>query len=638
MNTSAPLPEREAMLQQAQHLRAAGKAGEALRVLDALEAQHPCFSRLFQERAQCHVALRNAPAALAALQDALRLNQTLPAAWDMLAQLLRMTGDTTGAEAAQRNLAILRQMPVEIVVASNLQADGDLEQAADVLRGYLAKDPANAGALRLLGRIRLDSGGADEAEALLARALRHAPDWDEARLDYAMALLQQQKHAAARVEAERLLHGDRSNREYRKQYAAACIGLGDHERVIDIYTSLLADIPAGSPEAAELKLWRANALKAVGRTDEAITDYRASTEAGGGGVAWFSLANLKTYRFTDAEVARIEADAAQPGLPDMDRVYLAFALGKAREDRADHAAAWAAYDRGNALRCGMRRWRADVAETAEQRIVAALGPALLSERSAAGHPARDPIFIIGLPRSGSTLVEQILASHPVVEGTQELPFIGRIAAELCGADPACGLPLQPEALTRLTPAQRRELGARYLAEAGTHRHLGRPRFIDKMPSNFWHLGLIAQILPKATVIDVRRHPMACGFANLKQLFGTTHHEFAYSAEDLGRYYRSYLALMQHWDSVLPGRVLRLHYEDLVEDLDGQVRRLLDHCGLPFDPACLAFHRTQRTVRTPSCEQVRRPLGRSGLDQWRGFAPWLGPLEQALGDAAAIWKD
>lgn len=638
MNAAAILPEREDMLQQAQHLRAAGKAGEALRVLDALEARHPRFSRLFQERGHCHVVLRNAPAAMDALQEALRLNQTLPAAWDMLAQLLRMTGDAAGAEAAQRNLAILRQMPVEIVAASSLQADGDLEPAAEVLRGYLARDPGNAGALRVLGRILLDSGAADEAEAPLARALQHAPDWDEARLDYAMALLQQQKHAAARAEAERLLQGDPQSREYRKHYAAACIGLGDHDRVIDIYAALLADLSAASPEAAELRLWRANALKAVGRTEEAIADYRASAGAGGGGVAWFSLANLKTYRFSDTEVARIEAEAARADLPEMDRVYLAFALGKAHEDRADHAAAWAAYDRGNTLRRAMGRWRADVAEAAAQRIAAAQGPALFAGRPVAGHPARDPIFIVGLPRSGSTLVEQILASHPDVEGTQELPFIGRIAAELCGADPACGLPLRPEALARLTPAQARQLGARYLAEAGSHRHLGQARFIDKMPNNFWHLGLIARILPNATVIDVRRHPMACGFANLKQLFGTSHHEFAYSAEDLGRHYRTYLALMRHWDSAMPGRVLRLHYEDLVEDLAGEVCRLLDHCGLPFDPACLAFHRTQRTVRTPSSEQVRRPLGREGLDQWRAFAPWLGPLEQALGDAVTTWRD
>jgi len=624
---------REDVLQQARQLRAAGHADKALAVLDRLEAQHPRFSRLFQERAQCLIVRRDGPGAMRALHRALELNQTLPAAWDMLAQLCRMSGDAAGAEAAARKLAILQQMPVEIVAANSLQADGDLDQAAQVLRGYLAKDPANAGALRLLGRICLEQGALEEAEILLARALHNAPDWDEARLDHAMALLQQQKHAAARGEAERLLRSDPGNREYRKHYAAASIGLGDHERVIDIYAALLADIPADGPEAAELRLWRANALKAVGRTEDAIADYRASAAAGSGGVAWFALANLKTYRFSEADVARMEAMAARPDLAEMDRVYYAFALGKAHEDRADYAAAWAAYERGNALRRGMANWRAEVAEAAAERIAAVLPGGEMG----AGHPARDPIFIVGLPRSGSTLVEQILASHPEVEGTQELPFIGRIAAEICGADQDCGLPLRPEEVAQLTPAQCRELGARYLAEAGARRHLGRARFIDKMPNNFWHVGLIARILPNATVIDVRRDPMACGLANLKQLFGTGHHEFAYGADDLGRHYRAYIALMRHWERMLPDRVLRVHYEDLVEDLERQVRRLLDHCGLPFDPACLEFHRTQRTVRTPSSEQVRRPIDRSGLDHWRKFAPWLGPLEAALGDAVTTWR-
>ncbi len=625
---------RDALLLEARTLRAAGRAGEALPVLDRLEALHPRYGWLFLERAHCHVVLRDAPSAFAALHQAIACNRTLPAAWDMLAQLLRMSGDAAGAEFAESNLAMLRELPVEIVAASSLQADGDLDEAAEVMRGYLAKDPANAGALRLLGRIRLDSGAVEEAEALLERALRHAPDWDEARLDYALVLLQLQKHAAARVEAEKLLKSNPLHREYRKQYAAACIGLGDHGQVIDIYVALLEDTRPASAEAAELRLWRGNALKAVDRTEEAIADYRASAEAGGGGVAWFSLANLKTHRFSDAEVARMEAEAARPDLAGMDRVYLAFALGKAREDREDFAAAWQAYARGNALRRAMGRWRAKAAEAAVERLFAA--PSV--GHGQGGHPARDPIFIVGLPRSGSTLVEQILASHPEVEGTQELPFLGRIAADVMGADPDCGLPLQPEALARLTPAQRRQLGARYLAEAGAHRHLGRPFFIDKMPNNFWHIGLIAQILPNATVIDMRRDPMACGFANLKQLFGSNHHEFAYGAEDLGRHYRGYIALMRHWDRVLPGRVLRLHYEDLVEDLEGEVRRLLAHCGLPFDPACLDFHRTERTVRTPSSEQVRRPLERSGLDHWRKFAPWLGPLEQALGDAVPTWRD
>ncbi|WP_366872742.1 sulfotransferase [uncultured Brevundimonas sp.] len=248
-----------------------------------------------------------------------------------------------------------------------------------------------------------------------------------------------------------------------------------------------------------------------------------------------------------------------------------------------------------------------------------------------------PIFIVGLPRSGSTLIEQILASHSRVEGAQELTEIDRYAGELCGRDPDCGLPLRPEALARLADKQARALGERFLADTAVHRRLGRPFFIDKMPNNFWHIGLIHLILPRSIIIDVRREPMACGFSNLKQLFGTTNQAFTYGAEDIARYYRTYLDLMRHWDEALPGRVLRVQYEDVVDDLEGGVRRMLAHCGLPFEPACLNFHETRRSIRTPSSEQVRRPIGREGLDQWRNYTPWLAPLRDALGDAATGYR-
>ena len=249
-----------------------------------------------------------------------------------------------------------------------------------------------------------------------------------------------------------------------------------------------------------------------------------------------------------------------------------------------------------------------------------------------------PIFILGMPRSGSTLIEQILASHSSVEGTQELTDIGRYAGELCGADPDCGLPLHFERLQRLTAGDARALGERFLAETRTHRRLGRPFFIDKMPNNFWHIGLIHLILPRSTIIDVRREPMGCCFGNLKQLFGTTNQEFSYGIDDIARHYRLYLDLMRHWDHVLPGRVLRVRYEDVVEDLEGSVRRMLEHIALPFEPGCLSFHETRRSVRTPSSEQVRQPISREGLSQWQHYAPWLAPLRDALGDALTGYRD
>lgn len=634
MNSLPSSKARDALLQQARDLRARRRVPEALAVLAQLETGHPRFSRLYQERGHCQVLLGDGSAAIQALREAVRLNTTLPASWDMLAQLYRMLGDTSQASMAEQHLAMLGQLPPEVVMANSLFADGDLAPAEEVLCDYLRKDGGNVGALRLLGRIRADRDAPAEAEALLLSVLERAPDYHAARLDYSMLLLQQQKHLRARQEAEHLLKHEPDNRDYIKQYAAACVGLGDHEPVIDLYQTLLAGQCASGAEVADLRLWRANALKITGRQQDAIADYRASLAARPDhGVAWFSLANLKTYRFSDDDIARMRAAESRADTQDMDRIYLCFALGKALEDRGDYASSWGHYERGNALRRATSRYRPEVAEACAAGLKRVFTADFFAARAGWGLDDPAPIFILGLPRSGSTLIEQILASHARVEGTQELTEIGRYASELCGHDPDCGLPFDVQALQRLTAADARALAERFLLETQTYRRLGRPFFLDKMPNNFWHIGLIHLILPGATIIDVRREPMACCFSNLKQLFGTTNQEFTYGIDDIARTYRTYLDLMRHWDAVLPGRVLKVQYEDVVEDLEGNVRRMLDHIGLPFETACLAFHKSRRSVRTPSSEQVRQPIGRDGLAQWRNYAPWLAPLRDALGEAA-----
>ena len=633
MTSSAALAERDALLQDAVDLRARGRFAEALAVLARLQTLHPRFSRLYQERGRCHVLLRDAPAAIAALREAVRLNPTLPASWDMLEQLHRLLGDPDQAAAAAERLAMLKQLPATVVAANCLFADGDLALAEEAIRDHLRQHGGDVVALRLLARIRLERDAPGEAEALLASVLNETPDHPAARLDYAMALLQQQKHLPARQQAERLLADDPDNREHLKLYGAACIGLGDYEPLIGLYERLLAGQARSGAEVADLRLWRANALKVTGRQAEAIADYRAALDARPDyGVAWFSLANLKTYRFSDEEVARMRAAEGRPGVQELDRIYLWFALGKALEDRGDCAASWAAYAQGNALRRVAARYRPEVAEACARQLEQVFTAEVFVARAGWGADEPAPIFVLGLPRSGSTLVEQILASHSRVEGTQELAEIDRYAGELCGRDPACGLPLRPEALLRLSDREARTLGERFLAETRAYRRLGRPFFVDKAPNNFWHVGLIHLVLPRSTIIDVRREPMACCFSNLKQLFGGANQEFSYGIEDVARHYRTYLEVMRHWDEVLPGRVLRVRYEDLVDDLEAVVRRLLDHCRLPFEPACLTFHETRRSVRTPSSEQVRRPIGREGLAQWRRYAPWLAPLQDALGDA------
>ena len=638
MSGLADIDGRDALLQRARDLRARHCIPEALAVLAQLQRLYPRFSRLHQERGHCHVLQRNAVAAVESLREAVRLNPTLPASWDMLEQLHRLRGEIAEAALAAERLAVLKHLPPEVVAADSLFEDGDLEPAEAILRAYLERAGDNVGALRLLARIILARQAPEEAGSLLRAALLRAPDYHAARLDFAMLLLTGQQPLAALREAERLLGHDPDNREYLKLYAAACVALGDHEPVINLYERLLAGRPASGAEVADLRLWRANALKITGRQAEAVADYRASLAARpDNGVAWFSLANLKTYGFTDDDVTRMRAAEARNDLQDMDRVYLCFALGKALEDRTDYAASWRHYARGNALRRAAGRWRPEVAEAAAARLKAVFTAGFFEARAGWGIADAAPIFIVGLPRSGSTLIEQILASHSQVEGTQELTEIDRYAGELCGRDPDCGLPLDPEALARLTADQARTLGQGFLADTAVHRRLGRPFFIDKMPNNFWHVGLIQLMLPRAVIIDVRREPMACGFSNLKQLFGATNQTFAYGVDDIARYYRTYLDLMRHWDEALPGRVLRVAYEDVVADLEGGVRRLLAHCGLPFEPGCLAFHETRRSIRTPSSEQVRRPIDRDGLDQWRNYAPWLEPLQDALGDALTGYR-
>jgi tetratricopeptide (TPR) repeat protein len=638
MNAAPLIQDRDAFLQSARDLRAARRAPEALAVLDRLQALYPRFSRLYHERGHCLVLMADAPGAIAALSEAVRLNPTFPASWDMLEQLYRMAGDAEHAAEAARRLTLLKQLPPKVVMASSLLADGDLDLAVDVIRDYLKTDRNNVGALRLLARICIEGGALQEAEVLLHSVLARSPDYHEARLDYAVVLLQQQKHQRARLEAEQLLRHDTDNRDYLKQYAAASVGLGDYEAVVEPYDRLLAAPGQSAAELADLQLWRGNALKVTGRRDEAIGAYRASIEARpDNGVAWFSLANLKTYRFTEAQMAQMQGIEAQPGLAQMDRIYLCFALGKALEDQADFEASWRWYERGNAQRSTTSKDDPGMADAVVRQLRRVFTPEVFARRAGWGVDDRAPIFVLGLPRSGSTLIEQILASHSKVEGTQELTEIDRYVGELCGRNTDGRLPLHPEAMLHLSAADAKALGERFLNETRIYRRQGRPLFIDKMPNNFWHIGLIQLILPGAKIIDIRRDPMSCGFSNLKQLFGGANQDFTYGARTMARRYRAYLDLMEHWDAVLPGRVLRVHYEDVVEDLETSVRRILAHCDLPFEPACVEFHQTRRSVRTPSSEQVRQPIGRSGLDQWRHYSPWLGPLKAALGDALTRYR-
>jgi tetratricopeptide (TPR) repeat protein len=579
------------------------------------------------------VVLRDAPRAIEAFLRGVNINPALPASWGMLEGLYRLQGDAEHAAIAAAHVATLKRLPPEVVQATGLFSDGELAAAESLIRAFLLKEGDHVEAMRLLARIGIAREVYDDAELLLEAVLERAPGYQAARADYARALLERHKHLRAREELDKLLALEPDNRQYLTLYASAVVGLGEHEKAVELYRDLLV----AAPQAADVNLSLGHSYKTLGHQEEAIHAYRQAAAARPDfGDAYWSLANLKTYRFTDAELLAMRAIEAAPTTALVDRYHLCFALGKALEDRGEYRDSWEYYERGNALKRSESRYRPEILETNTRRQIAVMTREFLEARRGQGAPDPDPIFIIGLPRSGSTLIEQILASHSRVEGTQELADIPRIVIDLQGRDPDLNDPRYPGSIATLAPSALRALGEKYLADTRVYRG-GKPLFIDKMPNNFRHLGLIHLILPNAKIIDARREPMACCFSNFKQLFASGQ-EFTYSIDDIARYYRTYLELMAHWNSVLPGRILRVEHETVVDDLDGTVRRLLDFCGLPFEPACIDFHKTRRSVRTASSEQVRRPIFREGLDQWKHFEPWLEPLREALGDAVSRYRD
>jgi len=623
---------RDALYLRAVAQRLLGDIAGALATLAQLEQQHPRFSGLFQERGYCYVTLRRAPEAIESLLRGVNINPALPASWSMLESLYRMTGQAANAATAAAHTATLKRLPADVVTATALFSDGDLAAAERVIRAFLLRHGHDVEAMRLLARIAIAREALDDAQLLLESVLELAPDYRAARFDYAQLLVDRHLYRQAQEQADRLLTEDPTERSYRVLKAMTFVGLGQQEHAIEIYRQLLP----GATQPAELHLSIAHALKTLGHREEAIAEYRTAAAARPGyGDAYWSLANLKTYRFEQDELARMQAAEAAATVSADDRAHLCFALGKALEDREQFASSFEYYARGNALKRAQSRYRPELIElnTRLQREVCTRE--LFARHTGGGAAARDPIFVVGLPRSGSTLVEQILASHSAVEGTQELADVPRLVAGLQGRDWDPEDPHYPAVLAQLSAGEFRRLGGQYLSDTRIYR-TGRAHFIDKMPNNFRHVGLIHLMLPQARIIDVRREPMACCFGNLKQLFAKGQ-EFSYSIEDIARYYRTYLELMRHWDTVLPGRVLRVHYEDLVDDLEGGVRRLLQHCELEFEPACVEFHRTERSVRTASSEQVRQPLYREGLDQWRRYEPWLTPLREALGDAITSYR-
>jgi predicted Zn-dependent protease len=609
----------------------------ALRRLDDAAGARVLLEELSRAQAQAPMvwlelglvlgALGDGPAAIAALKRAVQLKPDFGKAWAALAQQHAMAGDDEAAARANaRQIAAATKDPA-LVAAATALAENKLAVAEHTLRDVLRREPDNIAALRLLAETGARLGRYGEAETLLAHCLELAPGFTAARHNYATVLHRQSKSLEAIAQTDRLLAQEPGNPVYRTLRGAALGQIGEYGQAIAAYEDVL------KTHARQPRAWMSygHALKATGRQEDGIAAYRkAILLAPQLGEAWWSLANLKTVQFGAQDIAQMRR-LLTGTLSDEDRYHLDFALGKALEDAGDYAAAFSHYAAGNGLRRKTVSYSAD--ETAEhvRRSIALFTPEFFAGRAGQGDPASDPIFIVGLPRSGSTLVEQILATHSQVEGTMELPDIAAIARRLSGRKRRSEPTDYPEVLARLGADQLKVLGAEYLDRTRIQRKLGRPLFIDKMPNNWAHAGLIHLVLPNAKIIDARRHPLGCCFSAFKQHFARGQ-GFSYDLTDLGRYYADYVALMTHMDAVLPGRIHRVQYEEMVADPEVQVRRLLAYCGLDFEERCLFFYQNDRAVRTASSEQVRRPIFKDGVDQWRNFEPWLEPLKEALGAA------
>ena len=619
-------PHVEALFTKAVIQRLLNQPEDAQQTLDALHTIDPQHSRAFQEIGYHKMAERELQPAIDAYESAVARDPALIISWKALIGLHAMANNPVGAETAKTHVERLQELPQELLNISSLINEERLDKAEPLCRSFLQQDPHNVEAMRLLAKIGFELGVTDDAEQLLEAALKFDPGFHIGRFDYVGVLTKRQHFEAAFKHASRLKEAQPKDFNYQRLYADSCLNVGRHDEAIAVYNKVLAQ----DPENPQILLRCGHAAKTIGRIEEGIDYYRRSyTAKPDYGDAFWSLANLKTYSLSDDELAIAQrSEAAQQTTP-IDRIHLCFALGKAYEDRRDFPLSFEYYERGNRLKQSELTYHSELVTKEVDAQIAVCDAALMQTNSTRGHPAPDPIFIVGLPRSGSTLLEQILASHSEIDGTFELPNIISAAAKLHGRRMRGDTANYPGILRELDDEQLAELGKVYIEETKIHR-ADAAFFIDKMPNNFRHIGLIKMILPNAKIIDARREPMACCFSGFKQLFAQGQ-AYTYGLQEIGQYYKDYVRLMKHWDQVLPGQILRVQYEDVVADLETQVSRMLEFCGLEMQSACLEFHKTERLIRTPSSEQVRQPIYQQGLQQWKEYSEFLQPLTQALGE-------
>ena len=607
--------------------RKLGNTALALEVLEALARSQPAAAFIRLELARAYGEAGRAAESVAALRETLSIEPALAEGWHELSSQLAAAGDAHGADVAYERYTALAPQPWQLAEPSVALAENRAVAAEAMLRRILRDAPQDVAAMRMLADALARREAYAEAKRLLRQALDLAPGYSAARYDLARLLLKQQKPVDILPLVERLLRLDPKNAVYRDLLASVFSMTGQHAQAVETLGALVAEPNAGYAEWLNY----GHELKAAGRSQESIAAYRSAMAFDPArGEAYWSLANLKTFRFDAAEIDAIRSALQREDLKPGDRVDLEFSLGKALEDERRFAESFEHYAAGNALRRKGVNYDAGKISLHVQRSKEIYTPQFFADRAHFGSQAEDPIFIVGLPRAGSTLLEQILASHSRVEGTRELAEMVAIARGLATKNGEADESRALEALCSLDAAQVAALADRYLAETRIYRRGGAPRFIDKMPNNFMHIGLIHLMFPRAAIIDARRHPIGGCFSAFKQHFASGQ-LFTYDQADLARFYRDYVELMAHYDAVLPGRIHRVYYERVVADLSREVHRLLEYCRLPFEDQCLRFYETRRGVQTASSEQVRRPIFAEGVDQWRHFEPWLGPMKEALGN-------
>ncbi|MFT4928248.1 MAG: tetratricopeptide (TPR) repeat protein [Phenylobacterium sp.] len=605
-----------AVCQRKQH-----KHHQAMENLDQVLVKVPDHARAHQEQGYIHQALGNTANAIAAFEQAVALNPALFGSWRVLAD----EPDYAKRQEAKQHVDWLASQPPALVSVSSLIYQKQLHRAEWLCRHFLKDNPHHPDAMRLLAELATKFQILDDAEFLLASCLQFEPNYKRARLEYVHVLHKRQKFHQALEQTKILLDSDPNNLNFKISLGNAQQATGDFAAAITTFESVLHH----NPDNYSIQLTLGHALKTMGRVEDAIKAYRNSYQIKADfGDAFWSLANLKTYRFSTDERQQMREQAASATIAINDKIHFCFALGKDLEDSEHFDQAFSFYHQGNQLKSEQDRFDRKRLEQSFELQQNNFDAAFFERHKQAGCPAPDPIFIVGLPRAGSTLLEQILSSHSQVDGTMELANIIGLAHRLNGRQVMQDTPRYPGILNKISADDLTKMGELYIEETRHHRQ-GATFFIDKMPNNFRHIALIQLILPNAKIIDARRHPMSCCFSGFKQLFGEGQ-QFSYDLDDIGHYYRRYVELMDHWDKELPGKILRVNYEDVVADLQTQVRRLLDYCGLPFEQACVDFHSNKRAVRTPSSEQVRQPIYQSGLEQWRNYESHLAPLKKALG--------